>query len=508
MEENIPLNSPTNPYPGLRPYHEDEQGKFFGRDADAEVLIDKLLSNRLTLLFAASGVGKSSLLQAAVIPRLKSPSGENLSVVYHIDWVSEPVGSVREAILQALHSSGKLPEEGGDETRQTLEELLEFCGLFVRHPLVLILDQFEEFFRYQRATVNFQRFIEQLTAVITNPQLPVSVVLSMREDFALELNALKPSLPTFLFENFFRLEKINKQKAQEAIELPVKKLGYTYEKKLLNILLDDLSNQYLVSKPSINNSLFSDTIELPYLQIVCSYLWKTKNPNEEIISYNNYSESGGAQHILHNHINISLSKLIPTEKYITDRIFSCLVNYPGFKVAYTIEGLSKTINVEHNELANILSKLEKTQIVRKNNNKDENWYELSHDMYSQIIREWQYAWRDTPEWDISLPLLRQRKIITKKYKASKAALIKKIIKEKVQIWLKIIQAFFKSTPDKNQYKTHSLTKYRKSQSPYQSPTEKDSPKSSSIENEIYIVISLIIILMCVTIIWIVITQNH
>ncbi|SDZ75568.1 hypothetical protein SAMN05660964_00148 [Thiothrix caldifontis] len=76
------------PYPGLRPYHEDEQDKFFGRDADAEVLIDKVLTNRLTLLFAASGVGKSSLLQAAVIPRLKSPSGENLDVVYHIDWVS------------------------------------------------------------------------------------------------------------------------------------------------------------------------------------------------------------------------------------------------------------------------------------------------------------------------------------------------------------------------------------------------------------------------------------
>jgi hypothetical protein len=80
----------------------------------------------------------------------------------------------------------------------------------VRHPLVLILDQFEEFFRYQRATASFQPFIEQLTAVITNPQLPVSLVLSMREDFALELNAFKPRLPTILFENFYRLEKLGR----------------------------------------------------------------------------------------------------------------------------------------------------------------------------------------------------------------------------------------------------------------------------------------------------------
>ncbi|MGB1258064.1 MAG: hypothetical protein ACPG51_19475, partial [Thiolinea sp.] len=69
------------PYPGLRPYREDERGKFFGRDTDTEILLDKVLTNRLTLLFAASGVGKSSLLQAAVIPHLKLKTGENLAVV-------------------------------------------------------------------------------------------------------------------------------------------------------------------------------------------------------------------------------------------------------------------------------------------------------------------------------------------------------------------------------------------------------------------------------------------
>ncbi|MEZ5479348.1 MAG: hypothetical protein R3E95_18245 [Thiolinea sp.] len=47
------------PYPGLRPFREDERGKFFGRDTDTDILIDKILTNRLTLLFAASGVGKS-----------------------------------------------------------------------------------------------------------------------------------------------------------------------------------------------------------------------------------------------------------------------------------------------------------------------------------------------------------------------------------------------------------------------------------------------------------------
>jgi len=184
-------------------------------------LVDKVLGSRLTLLFAASGVGKSSLLQAAVIPHLTAATGENLTVVCNTDWVSEPLARLREMIEAALWEDGTLPADARLEG-ETLAEWLEFCGLFVRRPpLVLILDQFEEFFRYQRATASFQPFIEQLTAVITNPQLPVSLVLSMREDFALELNALKSSLPTFLFDNFFRLERMSLLKAKDAIELPL-----------------------------------------------------------------------------------------------------------------------------------------------------------------------------------------------------------------------------------------------------------------------------------------------
>ena len=72
---------PESPYKGLRPYEEQDRDNFFGRDEDCRILIDKILANRLTLLFAASGVGKSSLLQAAVLPHFKDPKEENLDVV-------------------------------------------------------------------------------------------------------------------------------------------------------------------------------------------------------------------------------------------------------------------------------------------------------------------------------------------------------------------------------------------------------------------------------------------
>ncbi len=60
----------TTPYIGLRPYTRDDSALFFGRDGDTQILLDKILANRLTLLFAASGVGKSSLLQAGIMLKL------------------------------------------------------------------------------------------------------------------------------------------------------------------------------------------------------------------------------------------------------------------------------------------------------------------------------------------------------------------------------------------------------------------------------------------------------
>jgi len=78
ITENVHLQQP---YKGLQPYEEENQKIFFGREQERSILIDKILSNKLTLLFADTGVGKSSLLQASVIPELKQPERENLDVV-------------------------------------------------------------------------------------------------------------------------------------------------------------------------------------------------------------------------------------------------------------------------------------------------------------------------------------------------------------------------------------------------------------------------------------------
>jgi hypothetical protein len=224
-------NTPA-PYKGLQPYEESDKDNFFGRDAACKILIGKILTDKLTLLFAGTGVGKSSLLQAAVIPTLREPEGENLDVVYHNRWWGgSPFVILKEQIYKALKQRGKITADIPQQKLNdfSLKDFFQFCALFTRQPLVVILDQFEEFFQYQKNTEYFDDFIRQLAKTIIHRDSTIAMVISMREDFALELNAFKPHLPTILFENFYRLERLTEKEAKMAIIAPVEKIGFCYE---------------------------------------------------------------------------------------------------------------------------------------------------------------------------------------------------------------------------------------------------------------------------------------
>lgn len=308
------------PYRGLQPYTEDDEALFFGRDAEKAILIDKILADKLTLLFAATGVGKSSLLQAAVMPELKRPHRENLDVVYYNDWVTPPLRGLTATIISTLQERGKidattfssiaaqskhpsptLPEGEGDapllrrgdggEVPGSLQDLLTVCATFASEPLIIILDQFEEFFQYQRYTADFTPFLQQLSEAVRDRETPVTFLISMREDFALNLNAFKGYLPNTLFENYYRLEKLEVAAAKAAIAEPVERFGFRYEEGLLDELLSDLAEQERENRIGTRKEILPEHapkfVEPPNVQIVCEQLWELEhtNPQKTIHSY-------------------------------------------------------------------------------------------------------------------------------------------------------------------------------------------------------------------------------
>nr|VFJ43753.1 MAG: HEAT repeat [Candidatus Kentron sp. FW] len=399
-------HSDDNPYKGLTPYQEEDSGWFFGRDADRAQLIDKILANPFTLLLAETGVGKSSLLQAAVLPYLKDPEAHNVDVVYWNDWVpSDPARVVKRAILKTLKKQRRMPA-GNFESREKmlardLIGFLQLCAYFFRPPLVLVLDQFEEFFRYQRHSEHFGPFVAELADLIKQRAVPVALVISMREDFALEMNAFRPHLDRRVFDNYYRLEKLNKDNARAAIEDPVEKAGFRYEPPLVQALLLDLSLRERNRLADVAVPEEQERVEAPYLQIVCEQLWEIcRDDPGKTLRLDSYRQHGGAEALLESYLTGRLAALSHAQRRLASGTFDHLVTREGTKNAHTVDSLAKALGERKDILKPVLESLHQARILRQQRRanlktrKEEDWYELYHDLFSDGIGRWNQEFKN------------------------------------------------------------------------------------------------------------------
>src|ERR1051325_9435025 len=176
--EPIAEQSTTHcPYKGLEPYGEEDHDFFFGRGVDEKTIISNLYASPLTVLCGASGVGKSSLLMAGVVPRLRRESGAT-AVVFR-DWqVPNPALALKEAILQQIaHQSSNGIELN---LKLLLPEFLQSCNKALPGPIFLILDQFEEYFLLDSGSP--QSFDGEFARAVNRKDIDVNFLLSMREE--------------------------------------------------------------------------------------------------------------------------------------------------------------------------------------------------------------------------------------------------------------------------------------------------------------------------------------
>ena len=97
----------TTPYVGLRPFEEKDRSVFFGRERDLQRLINQVYTSRVVVVFAPSGVGKTSLLRAGLVPRLRKD--RKLECFYFSDWRRDSLEQMREAVKPAgCRHDGKL----------------------------------------------------------------------------------------------------------------------------------------------------------------------------------------------------------------------------------------------------------------------------------------------------------------------------------------------------------------------------------------------------------------
>src|SRR5262249_50638573 len=149
--------------------------------ADGRIIADKILSARLTLLYAPSGVGKSSVLNASTIPTLE---GEDCCVLCFDAWAgSDPITAIKDMLAAMAASIGVIEPLAGAPTIAELSRLMTGNG----KTLVLVFDQFEEFLVNHANALDPLR--KEIAGLVRAQTIDARVLICLREEF---LAALEP----------------------------------------------------------------------------------------------------------------------------------------------------------------------------------------------------------------------------------------------------------------------------------------------------------------------------
>ncbi len=222
-----------NRYPGAQPFLDDDfcHKVFFGREKAAQVLADKILANRMVIVYARSGLGKTSLLQAGVAPRLREEGFLPLFVRVN-DVRSGPFGALLDTIPGEAKRQHIEYVPGQSSSLWSFFKTAEFWrDDFLLTP-VLILDQFEELFTLQSEQAR-EHFLNELSYLIRGVRPPpgdqtppdeelsehppaVHIVLSLREDYLGFLEEAADHIPQIM-DARFRLAPLDLNAAEEAI---------------------------------------------------------------------------------------------------------------------------------------------------------------------------------------------------------------------------------------------------------------------------------------------------
>ncbi len=228
-----PGATPRTRYRGAQPFGDDRVSRltFFGRDAAAQTLTDQVLANRLVVVYAKSGMGKSSLLNAGVAPRLREAGCQPLMLRVN-DLSAGAVAAVRAGVRAEAERQGVEYVEGHAGSLWTFFKTLEFWRGDTLLTPVLVLDQFEELFTLQAPAAR-DALLAELAPLLRGvaPPLPpdappmsdappaLHVVLSLREEFLGMLDDAADRIPQIM-DHRFRLTPLGRADAVQAMQGP------------------------------------------------------------------------------------------------------------------------------------------------------------------------------------------------------------------------------------------------------------------------------------------------
>lgn len=233
-----------NPYKGLRAFGEQDAEDFFGREVLTEHLVERLAETRFLAVVGPSGSGKSSVVRAGLVPRLRQgalPGSERWHVVEMFPG-AYPLEELEAALLRTADtpSAGLLQQLEQDE-RGLLRAVKRLLA-DDETELVLVVDQLEEVFTLVEQEDRRTQFLALLERAVGDPHARLRVVVTLRADFY-DRPLLYSGFAELLRDYVEALVPLRPEEFERAIAGPAEQVGARFEPGLLSELVTDVADE-------------------------------------------------------------------------------------------------------------------------------------------------------------------------------------------------------------------------------------------------------------------------
>jgi hypothetical protein len=363
------------PFIGPRPFTETEAGLFFGRESELEALAAQVVSAQIVLLYAPSGSGKSSLINAGLTPVMRDDGFDVAQV--RLNTIAQGNGQTRvDALNDAVRDSARRSSAG--------------------QPSLLILDQFEEIV-VALAYAELRTLAQTMRDMMTQNPL-ARIVISFREEYLARIGALFNKTSSLSTGNF-HLGRLSKSGTLEAFERSLESVGFHVDRNAQELFLERLT-------PPTRRTRSEVAFEPLYFQLLGTQLWSSIEsrgparaasngdpPNDghpvvtaaDVRSLVNFDQ---AVEVFYN----STTSRVCAERRVSEKVTRDWIDRELVTADETRSMVRRQAGETEGLPTVVLDDLIQVGLLRTEPRGDDLWIELAHDQLVERVREFNRIW--------------------------------------------------------------------------------------------------------------------
>ena len=353
-----PKSNIFNPFPGLRPFNQEEDYLFFGREQQVAELVTLLRKQRFLAVTGTSGSGKSSLVRAGLLPELQGGMMKEVGS----DWETlvlrpggAPLQHLAEAVAEASLEDPEDPKVIGEllatlnHSGLGLVEAIRQSEIEPGTNVLILVDQFEEIFRFQRSGATNEEqavsFVNLLLEAGAQRDVPIFVIITMRSDYLGDCTEFR-GLTEAVNEGEYLIPRLTRDQIRSCIEGPIKVGGGQISFSLVQELL---------------NSLGTEQDQLPVLQHALMRTfdhWRSDEAAGEALELQHYLDVGGMEEALSRHADEVFAGLDETHQHVAEAVFKAItergVDNRGIRRPTRLDLLTQIADAELDQVVTVV----------------------------------------------------------------------------------------------------------------------------------------------------------